>query len=353
MKRVTVNKIASVTAALHLRRQLVLGKEIPARAGTVVVGRVLTNKTSYNKLEDVHGRMSELRAGDVIVGALGPRHALHGYSGVVPESIRPGDHIQLLNLGGVMGVGASPSPGLGAPHQIEVLGSVLSFQGLERVAGRPATVADAVLDAPAIPTNLPPVLTLLGTSMDSGKTTAAAVIIAGLCRAGLRIAAGKLTGVSLRRDTLQMSDAGAFQTSTFTDFGVITTNSVNAAPTAQKVLATLAESEPDLIVLEMGDGLLGTYGVQALLADPKLHAIRQHIVLCAQDPVGAWGAQQLLMNRFQAQAQVVTGPVTDTPVGRSFCRDELSLAAHNAVLDGAALVDQCHQELGLHLDPVS
>src|SRR6185436_7743312 len=85
MKRVQLDKIASVTLRLELDRNAVLGDEIPAQAGTVVAGRVLNAKTSYNTLEDVHGRMVALHPGDVIAGALGHRDALYGFSGHVPD----------------------------------------------------------------------------------------------------------------------------------------------------------------------------------------------------------------------------------------------------------------------------
>jgi len=41
--------------------------------------------------------------GDLIAGVLGERRALHGYSGVIPERVAPGDILHLLNLGGVIG----------------------------------------------------------------------------------------------------------------------------------------------------------------------------------------------------------------------------------------------------------
>ena len=111
MKRCTLDKIASVTGRLHLDRNAVLGDEIPAVAGTVVACRVLNAKSSYSKLEDVHGRLVEVHRGDVIAGALGHRDALYGYSGRVPESLAPGDELQMLNAGGVLGVGAEAAPG--------------------------------------------------------------------------------------------------------------------------------------------------------------------------------------------------------------------------------------------------
>ncbi len=347
MKRITLNKIASVTQNLHLRQQVVLGTDIPAQIGTVVACRVLSTKTDYNKLEDVHGRQVEVRSGDVIAGVLGERHALHGFSGTVPKSVKVGDTLQLLNMGGVIGSGAEAVPGLGSPHDLEVLGTILSFPGLDRSAGRPANIADHSYEVTPLPKELPPIILLLGTAMDAGKTTAAASIISGLVRDGERVAAGKLTGVSLRRDILLMEDCGASPVTLFTDFGVVTSAPDNAPSTARAIVAHLAESDPSLIVLEMGDGLLGTYGVQAILKDPEFSAAHIVMVLCASDPVGAWGAQQMLKDDYGMSADLVSGPVTDSPVGRSFCTDELGLPAHNALLDANGLAQACTKALNL------
>ena len=71
MRRVTLDKIASVTSRLALDVNAVLGDEIPAESGNVIAARVLNAKSTYNTLEDVHGRMVALHPGDVIAGALG------------------------------------------------------------------------------------------------------------------------------------------------------------------------------------------------------------------------------------------------------------------------------------------
>ncbi len=330
-RRVVLDKIASVTARLRLDRHAILGDDIPAVEGTVVAGRILNAKQSYDKLEDGHGRMVRLFPGDVVAGALGHRDALYGFSGRVPESVRPGDELQLLNMGGVIGEGAVAAPGVGEPFRIEVLGAVLEFPYLGTRVGVPANVARAALPAAPLPRDLPPVAVLVGTCMDAGKTTAAAAIIGALARDGLRVAAGKLTGVSLRRDVLEMADCGADPVALFTDFGVVTTSPETAVPAARSLLAHLAEAEPDVIVLEMGDGLLGTYGVDALLRDPGIRGALDATVLCAQDPVGALGGRDLLRDRFGVATDLVTGRVTDTDVGARFCRGTLGVPAWNAL----------------------
>jgi hypothetical protein len=340
LKRCKLDKIASVTLRLHLDRNAVLGEEIPAREGTVIAARVLNAKTSYNTLEDVHGRMVTLHPGDVIAGALGHRDALYGYAGRVPERVEVGDRLQLLNLGGVIGAGAVSTQSQGEPFQLEVLGSVLEFPYLGQRVGLPASIAGHALPQAHLPpggAGLPPIVALVGTCMDAGKTTAAAVLIAELCRRGQRVAAGKLTGVSLRRDVLHMADCGADPVAVFTDFGVVTTSDATAVPAAHALIAHLAEAEPDVLVLELGDGLLGSYGVHALLSDAAIAGALQSVVLCAQDPVGAWGARQLLGERYGLGVDVVSGRVTDGPTGVRFCQEQLGVPAHNALRDGEGL----------------
>ncbi len=340
MRRVEIDKIGSVTLRLLLEKNAVLGDDIPAVEGTVVAGRVKNAKTTYNTLEDVHGRMVTLYPGDIIAGALGHRDALYGYSGRIPLHVRPGDELNILNLGGVIGEGATATPGIGEPFRIEVLGAVLEFPYVGTRVGVPANVARGALPPLDLPPTgeMPPVIALVGTCMDAGKTTAASVIIGELARAGKRVAAGKLTGVSLRKDVLSMKDCGAEPALLFTDFGIVTTSDTTAAATGKSLLAHLVESEPDIIVLELGDGLLGTYGVRALLEDIAFRSSLTAVALCAQDPVGAWGGQQILRDRYGLEVAVVCGRVTDTPTGLRFCREKLEVSAWNALHDGPQLV---------------
>jgi hypothetical protein len=349
MKRCKLDKISSVTLRVGVESNAVLGTEIPAVAGTVVACRVLNSKTSYNTLEDVHGRQVRLHPGDVIAGALGHRDALFGYSGYVPDTVSVGDELSLLNMGGVIGAGAQASPGIGEPFRLEVLGSVLEFPVIGKRVGVPANIQRAALPVDSVlAADLPPVVALVGTCMDAGKTTAAAGLIHQFAHKGMRVAAGKLTGVSLRRDILQMQDCGASPVGLFTDFGVVTTSEENVVPVAHALLAHLAEASPDVIVLEMGDGLLGTYGVRSLLSDPLVAGSLRALILCAQDPVGAWGAQSMLMDEYALKVDVVSGRVTDTPVGQRFCNTQLGVPAFNALQDESALAGSVLAVLEAH-----
>lgn len=140
--RLRLDRIASSTRNAQLGREVFVSEDVVAAEGFVVAARLLDDKTSYNTIEDLSGRMVPLRAGDVIAGTLGARRALHGYAGEVPARIAAGDVLNLLNLGGVIGQCTSASPELGPPFRVEVLGAVLSFPALGDRIGRPAHIRE-------------------------------------------------------------------------------------------------------------------------------------------------------------------------------------------------------------------
>ena len=175
--------------------------------------------------------------------------------------------------------------------------------------------------------------------MDSGKTAAACAIVSRLRHLGYEVAACKATGVALRRDVLAMEDAGATTSKIFSDFGVVTTSAANGPALTRALLTTLARETPDVIVIELGDGLMGAYGVDAILADETIRAALSAVVLCANDPVAAWGGTRLLRERFAIEPLLVTGPATDNAVGVQQIGESLDLPAINALSDAAALGD--------------
>lgn len=347
MKSVFVDKVASVAQHNDVAAEIRLSPEIPCEEGVLIAVRVLNNKSRYNQLELTSGRMATVAQGDVVVGALGHRNALRGYSGHLPTSLSKGDTIQILNIGGVMGICDSANPDVGPPFECEVLGTVLEFPYLGERIGVPARAGLTKLDeAASLNTHGVPVIALAGTCMDSGKTAAACQIVSRLRHLGFNVAACKATGVSLRRDVLAMEDAGATETMIFSDLGIVTTTEKNGPALTRSLLTGLGEKQPDVIVLELGDGLLGSYGVGAILSDKNIHKALTAVVLCANDPVSAWGGATILRDEFDIDPAVVTGPATDNDVGVQQIDERLGLPAINALSNGAALGDKIASLLG-------
>lgn len=336
--RINADKIASVTRNLKLDRSLTLSTEVHAEHGAVVAGRIVNDKSAYNTLEDVHGRMTVVHSDDIIVGALGHRNALHGYEGVLPKNVKAGQILNVLNLGGVIGECVSHNPEVGPPFRFEVLGQVLVYPQFQSRQGEPANIGMGALKPSGDAPNCR-VIYVAGTCMNAGKTGAACAIVRHLTQAGYRVGGAKLTGVALMRDTLSMRDYGAEVTLDFTDAGIVCTGPETAARVAHTIFTELSARNLDVVVAETGDGVMGEYGVQAILADAQLRTLTAAFVFCANDPVGVAGGMEHLQSDYGITADVVTGPCTDNNVGVRFVERATGKPAINAHTNPKALGD--------------
>ena len=338
LRLVRVDKIASSTVNLSLDHELAITTSCGSRPGNVVVVRALTDNATYNTLELVTGRMAKINPGDIIAGVLGYRRALKGFVGDVPESIAPGDRLHLLNLGGLVGKCVGHHHSLSNAIEVEVIGMPVNHGRLMNIA------EGAVSPRETLETSTPLVL-VAGTCMNSGKTYAATEIIKHLTREGRRVAAAKLAGVACLRDTLNMEDHGAIKTMSFLDCGFASTVGVaDLAPIAKGVISKLAEIEPDCIVIELGDGILGGYSVETIFKDKELMDATAALVFCAGDFVGAWGGRELLAN-LGVRIDVISGPVADSQMGTAYVNRELGLDAANAVNGAEHLADLIRAKL--------
>lgn len=351
--RVRLDKIASSTRNAKLHRDVIVGTPIPAVAGTVVAVRVLDSKATYNSVEDVHGRMMRIQKGDVLAGVLGARDALRGYAGDVPTSVAPGDVLHLLNLGGVMGLCTSVNPDVGLPCRVEVLGAVMNFPELGRRFGVPASIAPGpVAPRSDLPDDLPPLILVAGSCMHAGKTAAACMLVREATARGLKVAACKVTGVALRRDSLEMLDHGAVDAVTFVDTGIPSTAAMNGddvVAIALGCISAMGATGADLVMVELGDGIFGRYGVDALLRSDALKAQRGALVYAANDPVAGWGGVEWFAREGWVPV-AVTGPATDNAAGSSRIEELTGVAAINARTTPKVLADLV---LGAILGPVT
>jgi hypothetical protein len=136
-----------------------------------------------------------------------------------------------------------------------------------------------------------------------------------------------------------MLDAGAIAALTFNDVGVASTHAGITVRTAKGIFNRLAGARPDVIVAELGDGILGEYGVQDILRDAELMRVGAAYIMAAPDPVACWGAAELMTREFSLPITAITGPATDNEVGLVYIQTGLGLPAHNARRDADGLVD--------------
>ncbi|HEX8198521.1 MAG TPA: hypothetical protein VF571_20165 [Pyrinomonadaceae bacterium] len=334
MQVIEVDKIGSAVSPLKLAKTVVVISEnnLP-RAGNVVVVRALSESVTYGNLELPSGRLAKINRSDVLLGVLGKRRALKGFVGDVPESVKAGDKLHLLNMGGVIGICKGHHSSLSDAIEVEVLGIACDE------IGTILNIADNALQPTDFLEKCAPIVVVAGTCMNSGKTVAATEIIKQAAHAGLRVAGAKMSGVACLRDTLNMQDHGAIATASFLDCGLPSTvDAGDLSPVAKAILNHLNSFEPDLIVVELGDGIVGGYAVDSVLQDAEIKAATSAFVFCASDYVGVIGGIAVLKN-IGIEIDVIAGSVTDSQMGEDFVQKQFGINAGNARRNGLRLFE--------------
>ncbi|MCQ4079374.1 DUF1611 domain-containing protein [Streptomyces sp. RB6PN25] len=279
----------------------------PPRLGDLVVAQV-TSVGAHEHLEDAHGRRVKLHPGDLVVGACGNRYATDFYEGYH----RPGPKAHLLTAGGVIGTAVSWHTNCPVPTELEVLGPLTDDNdqpvSLDHFA-RPRP--------PSSPQSLsgsePLAVAVVGSSMNSGKTTTAAGLISGWTRAGLVAGAAKVTGSGSGKDRWTYIDAGARYVVDFLDFGMSST--FGYPP--ERLLGTMAamrdaliQDGADAIVLEIADGLLQAE-TRRLIG--HLPTVCRGAVLAVGDALAACSGVDLL-RAAGVPVLAVSGLITASPL---------------------------------------
>lgn len=263
-----------------------LANAIPC-AGDLILARI-EKLGHHQKLETPHGRRAQLYDGDEIIVAYGERYAPDQFEAVIPSDLGSCD---LVAGGGVAGRVLSKHSKIRSATQIVPLGLIGDAHGF------PLNLAQFALVHRLLPSERPRVIAVAGTSMNAGKTTAAAGIIHGLVRAGLKVAATKVTGTGSGGDVWSMVDAGAQPVIDFTDMGHASTAGLELADaerTAISLIAHSADGHPDIIVVEFADGLLQRE-TAALLTSARILAAIDGVLFAAPNALSAVGGREWLL----------------------------------------------------------
>ncbi len=332
--QIFVDKIASVTKNVGLKHTLQISAKIVSAEGYILVVEALKNKKIYNQLELTSGRLSTIHKEDILAVALGRRRALKGFVGEIPDKLKVGDTIHILNLGGVAGICTSENVAeVGHALKVKVLGAVVDEQN------RPLTIHNFKLFKRAAKIKKAvPLVIVSGTGMSTGKTSVACEIIKSASRKGYKVHSAKLAGIAALKDIKNMQDHGARKAVSMIDAGYTSTiiSAKESVEIAKGAINYLAQTNPDFIVIEFGDGILGEYGVLPILKDREIQKNIGAHVGCAHDPVGALKLAEICQ-KLGTPLHVVSGPVTDNSIGTEFISKNLKIIGINALYHGEKL----------------
>src|SRR5215217_3791249 len=251
----------------------------PPRIGDLLLAEV-QDLGRHNRMEIRTGVTMALFPGDYIVGAFGNRYATDQYEGYVPR--RPVEGCDLLSVGGVCGEVASQHASMVDPTRLRIVGLVGDRYGRpinQRAFGLPSHAVGERLESSA------EVILVVGSSMNSGKTTTAGTLARALSRANFRVAAGKITGTAAGKDTRFYEACGAKPVLDFTSAGYPSTYMLaleELLGVYDSILGNLRAANPDYIILEIADGIFQRE-TRMLLESAEFRRSADHVFFAAGD----------------------------------------------------------------------
>jgi hypothetical protein len=264
----------------------------------------------HGRVETASGGRQKLYPGDHIVCSVGNRYATSLLEAVAEADKR---EVDMISASGLCGNVINRVKKATNPTRLKVLGQAF-------VDGVPLNLRTCTLtrsDGAAIE---PRWVVVVGSAMDSGKTTACASVVHNLVTTGHRVAAGKATGTASARDVGSYRDAGADPFVDFHDFGWPSTAGCSEAELLEimrSIADTIRAADVDWGVIEIADGLLqeDTRFLLSTLTSQFGSALQ--VVLTVRESLSAVAGVHLL-HEYSLDVAAVSGLITNSPL---LCRE--------------------------------
>lgn len=324
--KIKLHKIPSVCKNVPFPDVVSLSSTIPACEGSIIMVEAGEHEGMLNTLDFVGGRLGKLWKHDMIPAVLGYRKATTEFAGFVPPKVTVGDQLYLLCESGVVGAISGVFESWGKPMQVKVAGSIVDAEG------NPMFLKQFAMPVHQTQSNKVPIIIFLGTRMDCGKTTMACKIGHELVtKQGKKVVGVKLTGVAFTQDLMKIADSGASVTYDFVDMGFPSTCNGDSSAIVQSALHLIdaaKQHDPDCILIEFGDAVLGEYHVADILKNSLFASQISMVLLAANDFAGIKGTKDILAS-WSISVDLVTGPIANSQVGVDLIKKYFHLIAES------------------------
>ena len=278
--------------------------------GDVVYGTI-SRIGQHSSLENALGRIHVIHNGSKAIFVFGNRYAPDYYEGIVPNKMI--DEADLLARSGVIGVVKAKNALIKDPTRVKILGYVCQADGSV------LNTRNFSLITPQTTTKKEPrshMILVCGTSMNCGKSMAAAASCWALSTMGHKVRATKVTGTASLKDILHMNDAGAEPYADFTYLGYPSTYLLPK----DEVLGIFnhldlkyANNPKNFWVVEFADGIIQRETTM-LLNSPEVTSRIYKFIFCATDAFGAIGGLRVLKEKFNLVPDALSGVCSSSPL---------------------------------------
>lgn len=278
--------------------------------GDVIYGEI-ERIGQHQSLESKSGRVHKIYSSDRGIFVYGNRYAPDYYEALIPE--KNYKNVDMIARSGVVAKMKFKNNKKKDPTRVRVLGYVCDRNGkILNTTDKPLVVPKTDVKKP----RRAKMIVFVGTSMNSGKSFAAASTVKALTQLGHNVRASKITGTASLKDILNMDDAGAEKISDFTYLGHPSTYMLSREQIIDiynKLDLRFANKPSNYWVVEIADGIIQRETAM-LLSDDRFTDRIHKIVFCAGDALGAVGGIRLLKDKFGIQADMISGVLTASPL---------------------------------------
>ncbi len=279
------------------------------RPGDVVCGTV-SRIGQHSSLENASGRIHKIHDGTKALFVFGNRYAPDFYEALVPDAMT--GEADLIARSGIVGVVKTKNSLIKDPTKVKVLGYVCDEDG------KVLNTRDFPIIKPRKLVKKQPrsrMILVCGTSMNSGKSMAAAACCWALTSMGYKVRASKVTGTASLKDILHMNDAGANPYADFTYLGYPSTYMLpkdELLGIFNQLDLKYANNPKNFWVVEFADGIIQRETAM-LLRCPEVTSRIHKFIFCASDAFGAIGGLQILAG-FGLRPDALSGICSSSPL---------------------------------------
>ena len=278
--------------------------------GDVVYGKV-TRIGQHVELENKSGRIHRLNEGSTAIFVFGNRYAPDFYEGKIPITMT--DKVDLLARSGIIGNVQVKNSSVKEPTHVKILGYICDSDGEVVNTRNHPLIKPKKTEKKEDRSKL---ILVVGTSMNSGKSTSATACCWALTAMGYDVRASKVTGTASLKDILHMQDAGASIVNDFTHFGFPSTYLLEEKEVV-KIFNDLdlkyANNPKNYWCVELADGILQRE-TALLLRSPDVRSRIHKLIFAAHDTFGAIGGLNVLKNEFGLVPDAISGVCSSSPL---------------------------------------
>jgi len=281
----------------------------PPEIGDIVYGRICL-MGQHSSLENASGRIHMIHDGTKAIFVFGNRYAPDYYEGLIPEQMTT--EVDLLARSGMIGTAKTKNSLIKDPTRVKILGYVCDKSG-EVLNTRNFPLIKAKKTVKKQPRAK--MILVCGTSMNSGKSMAAAACCWALTSMGYNVRASKVTGTASLKDILHMNDAGASPYADFTYLGYPSTYMLSQDELLSifnQLDLKYANNPKNFWIVELADGIIQRE-TRMLLESEQVRTRIHKLVFCANDAFGAIGGLDILKS-FDLKPNALSGICSSSPL---------------------------------------